>query len=310
LQERVITPTTVINCPGSIMFGRRPYHDSLKNGHGNITVFEALEQSSNVFFYKMGIALGIDKMYNYISLMGIGSKTGIDVPREVSGMMPNSAWKKATMGEEWQPGENLTNAIGQGFVQASPIQLAVGYNAIGTDGKVVRPFIVKKIVDHDGKTIRETQPLVLRDLTEAQPNGVKIDKSTFEVVKDGLRRVVQGSRGTARRVNIPGADIAGKTGTSQVMGFSATDIYNLCEHRPLHQRHHGWFVGFAPASNPEIVVAALAEHSCHGASGAGPVVRDVIKAYFEKYHPQILAEANKSDKKVRRVVADPTIEGE
>jgi len=308
LQEKVITPTTIINCPGMIMFGRRAYHDSLKQGHGNITVYEAIEQSSNVFFYKMGIALGIDKMYNYISTFGIGQKSGIELQHESPGVMPNSAWKKQAMGEEWQPGENLTAAIGQGFVQATPIQMAVGYNAIATGGKVMRPFVVKKIVDADGKSVHETQSKVVRDLTQPQATGIQVDPQTFVVVRDALRRVVQGSRGTARRVHIPGADIAGKTGTSQVMGFAASDIYNLCEKRPIMQRHHGWFVAFAPAENPEIAVAALAEHSCHGASGAGPVVKEVMRAYFEKYHPDRIAEYLKKTRVVK--IPAPAAENE
>ena len=290
LQDKVITPETIINCPGLLRFGKRDYHDSLKQGHGNITVLQAIEESSNVFFFKMGIALGIDKMYDYISPFGIGQRSGIELPQEKYGLMPNSAWKKRTTGEEWQPGENLTAAIGQGAVQATPIQMAVGYNAIATGGKVMRPFVVKKIIDNEGKTIRETQPQVVRDLTQTQVTKVKFDPETFEVVKAGLRRVVQGSRGTARSVNIPGADIAGKTGTTQVMSFAANDIYTLCEKRPIQQRHHGWFVAFAPAENPEIVVAALAEHSCHGGPGAGPVVKEIMRAYFEKYHPERIAD--------------------
>lgn len=244
----------------------------------------------------MGIALGIEKMYNYISQLGLGQKTGIELPRENPGLMPNSAWKKQVMGEEWQPGENLSNVIGQGFVLATPIQLAVAYNSIGTEGKAVRPFVIKKIIDHEGKIVREASPSVVRDLTQPQVTGIHIDTETFKVVKDGLRRVVQGSRGTARHVNIPGADVAGKTGTTQVMGPAASDIYSKCENRPILQRHHGWFVAFAPASNPEIVVAALAEHSCHGSSGASRLLREILKAYFEKYHPELAESLKKTSK--------------
>lgn len=296
LQEKVVTPTTLVNCPGALRFGRRLYHDSKKEGYGNITIYEAIERSSNIFFFKMGIALGIDKMYDYISQFGIGSKTGIELPREASGLMPNSKWKKATLGEEWQPGENLSNAIGQGFVQATPIQMAIGYNTIGLEGKMVKPFVIKRIVDRDGKVLKETQPKVIKDLTEAQPNGVKIDLETFKVVKEGMRRVANGDRGTAKFLKIPGVQMAGKTGTSQVMSFSADQIYSSCLSRPIHQRHHGWFVAWAPADKPEITVAALAEHSCHGNTGAGPVVRDIIRAYYEKYHPEVIAEGLKAQK--------------
>ncbi len=291
LEEKIISPTTVIYCPGAFAFGRRLYHDHLKGGHGNITVYEALERSSNVFFYKMGIQLGIDKMHAYVSSLGIGAKTQVDIPRETTGLMPSAQWKKSAVGEEWQPGENLSVAIGQGFVQTNPLQMAVAYNAIGLGGKVFRPFVIKKILDTDGKVVRENSETLVRDLTKLQPNGIKISPETFRVVKEGMRRVVQGDRGTARSIRLPGVEMAGKTGTAQVMGFSADQIYAKCENRPIHQRHHGWLIAWAPAENPEITVAALAEHSCHGITGAGPMVKAAMKTYFDKYHPELMAEA-------------------
>lgn len=309
LQEKVITPTTIVNAPGVFYFGKRPYHDHLKGGQGNITIYEALERSSNVFFYKMGIALGVDKMYDYIHLLGIGSKTGIEMAREVPGIMPNSKWKKEVKGEEWQPGENLSTAIGQGFVNVTPIQMAIAYNTIGTEGKVYKPFVIKKIIDQEGKVLKERQPELLRDLTQKQPNGIVISPETFKVVKEGMRRVANGDHGTAKFWKIPGVQMAGKTGTAQVMGFSADQIYASCESRPLHMRHHGWFIAFAPAENPEITVAVLAEHACHGNTGAAPIVRDTIQAYFQKYHPEIIADATK--KKVTAKSEAPVVsEGE
>lgn len=296
LEEKIITPQTVIYCPGSLRFGRRDYHDHLRGGHGNITVYEALERSSNVFFYKMGIALGIDRMAQYISLLGIGQRTGIEIPREASGRMPTSKWKVETLREEWQPGENLSNAIGQGFVEATPIQMAVAYNTIALEGKVMRPYIVKKVLDGNGSVIQENHPEVVRDLLQPQPNGVKFHVENFKVVKEGMRRVVQGERGTARSVRIPGVEIAGKTGTAQVMNFAASEIYSKCDLRPVRQRHHGWFAGWAPADNPEIVVVALGEHACSGSKGAGPLVHEVMQAYFNKYHPEKMTEALKNDK--------------
>lgn len=294
LEEKVITPSTIIHSPGALTFGRRQYHDHLRGGHGNINVYEAIERSSNVFFYKMGIQLGIDKMHAYVAPFGIGSRTGIELPREVTGRMPSSEWKKSFIGEPWQPGESLTAAVGQGFVESNVLQMAVAYNAIGTEGKVVRPFIVKKIVDNDNNVIRTVEPEVLRDLTEMQKTGVQIKPESFKVVKEALRRVVQGNRGTAVRLRIPGVEMAGKTGTAQVMAFSADQIYVKCDTRPIRQRHHGWFVAFAPADNPEITVAALAEHSCSGSGGAGPLVRDVMLAYFQKHHPELIAEGLKN----------------
>ncbi|MFZ4403516.1 MAG: penicillin-binding protein 2 [Pseudobdellovibrionaceae bacterium] len=294
LEEKIITDKTIVSAPGVFYFGKRPYHDSLKQGHGNVTVYEALERSSNVFFYKMGIALGVDKMFNYISMFGLGQKTGIELQRESAGTLPSAEWKKNAVGEEWQPGENLTMGIGQGFVNATALQMAIGYNAIGTEGKVVKPFIIKKIVDQDGQILKENFPTLLRDLTQKQPNNLHFSLQNFKIVKEGMRRVANGDRGTAKWWKIPGVEMAGKTGTAQVMGFSADQIYVKCESRPIHMRHHGWYIAWAPADKPEITVAALAEHSCHGSTGAAPIVRDVIQAYFKKYHPEVIENALKN----------------
>ncbi len=287
LSEKVITPNTVVACPGVFRFGGRPYHDHLKGGHGNLVVTQAIERSSNVFFYKMGIGLGIDKMHKYIDAMGIGRKTGVDMNGEVSGLMPSSRWKKDNLGEDWQPGENLSVAIGQGFVLSTPLQMAVAYNVIGTEGIVVKPMLVKKILNSANKVEKEFSPQIVRDLS--QPGGdVFVDKKVFQTVKEGLRMVVNGERGTARGSKLAFIEIAGKTGTSQVMNFSADQIYSTCEARPKKQRHHGWFIGYAPADKPEIVFGILAEHSCHGSSGAAPVAREIVRAYVAKYHPEWL----------------------
>ena len=293
LQDGVITDKTQIYAPGRIFFGNRWYHNHNKNGEGQITVYDAIERSSNVFFYQMGIKLGVDKMYNYISLLGLGARTGLEVDREVPGRLPNSEWKKATRGEEWQPGENLSTAIGQGYVTVSPLQMAIAYNTIATEGKVVKPYIVSQISDLDGKFISKNFPTVVRDITLPQPNGYKIDTSTFKILKEAMRRVNNGPAGTARHWKVPGVEMAGKTGTAQVMSFSADQIYSSCVARPIQMRHHGWFVGWAPWDKPEITVVVLAQHSCHGNTGAMPIMRDIIEAYYKKHHPEIIAEGLK-----------------
>jgi penicillin-binding protein 2 len=269
---------------------------------------QAIEKSSNIFFYKMGIALGVDKMAGYTRLLGLGSITGIDLPREIPGNIPDSQWKKNTYGEEWQPGENLTTAFGQGFVNTTLLQLTLGYNAIGTEGKVYKPFVVKKIIDQEGKTLSEFLPTLVRDASQKSASGFHIDKSTFKIVKEGMRLVANSDRGTARHWKIPGVEMAGKTGTAQVQNFSADQIYVKCETRPMKTRHHGWYVAYAPADNPEITVGVFAEHACHGSTGGAPIVRDVILAYFKKYHPDIIAkgiEMAKNKPKKAAAVAAP-----
>lgn len=291
IQEKVITPNTIINAPGMMMFGGRPYHDSVKGGHGNITMQQALERSSNIFFYKMGIALGIDNMYKYANLFNLGQKAKIKLANEVSGVFPSKEWKLKVTGEPWQPGENLSNAIGQGFVRVTLMQLLLGYNAIGNGGKLVRPFIVKKILSPDHKVLEEFQPEVIRDVTQDNDTGAKVSQETLAAVRQGLWRVANGDRGTAHWWKVPGTEFAGKTGTTQLQSFSASEIYDRCENRPFAQRHHGTFVGYFPADKPEVAIAILTEHSCHGNVGAVPVFRDIARAYMEKYHPDIVKKA-------------------
>jgi penicillin-binding protein 2 len=290
LQEKVIQPGTIVHAPASLKFGRRVYHDHSRAGHGYITVLEALERSSNVFFYKMGISLGIDRMAAYAKAVGLGEKTEIELPHEVSGLIPTSAWKQRALGEEWQPGENLSNAIGQGFVLATALQMTVAYNTIALEGQVVRPFLVKRILGDGNRVLKEFEPRILRDVSaedpSVNPTEVRIDKKTFKVVKEGMRRVANGAAGTARWWKVPGVEMAGKTGTSQVRSFSAEEIYDKCELKPIPLRHHGWYVSFAPVEDPEITIAVLAEHACHGSSGGAPIARDILLAYMQKYHPE------------------------
>jgi penicillin-binding protein 2 len=146
---------------------------------------------------------------------------------------------------------------------------------------------VKRILSPTNVLIKEVEPSVLRDLSDVT-GEYKIKNNVFKAVKEGMRLVVNGERGTARGSKLHYIEMAGKTGTSQVMNFSADQIYNSCEGRPKYQRHHGWFVGYAPADNPEIAIGVLAEHSCHGASGAAPVAKAIVAAYVAKYHPEWL----------------------
>ena len=305
LQEKAITPTTLVNAPSSIKFGRRLYHDHSKTNLGNITVTQAIEVSSNIFFYKMGIALGIDRIAPYAKLLGLGAKTNVSLAHEAPGLIPSSEWKLKKLGEEWQPGENLSNAIGQGFVLVTALQMAVAFNTIGREGKVVKPFLIKKILDQDSRVVQEYNEVILRDATKPNDVGVTIEPEYFKTVKEGMRRVVNGERGTGRRAKLPGVEAAGKTGTTQVRSFSADEIYKRCDSRPTAQRHHGWFVAFAPAEKPEITVAVLAQHACSGAVGGAPVVHDIMQAYFEKYHPELLKSAAEKHQPLRITVKPP-----
>lgn len=288
LQEGVINKNSTFFCPGVLKFGKRPYHCHQKEGHGSVNVTQALERSCDVFFYKVGLELGIDRIAKYARSLGIGSKTEIKMNNEVAGLMPTTDWKKKALGEEWQPGENLSNAIGQGFILTTPLQMALAFAGIATSGAVYQPFVVKRVLGKKGEIIEETQPVLKRHIVDGLNSEVKVSKENLDLVREGLHLVVQGDRGTAGRIRIPGFELAGKTGTVQLFTISADQIFSKCHNRPKSQRHHGWFVGFAPFEKPEIVVAVLAEHSCSGSRGAAPVAHDMMLAYFKKYHPQVL----------------------
>ncbi len=309
LQEKVITPQTTVFCPGSMKFGTRLYHCASKGGHGNVSLFQAIERSCNIYFYKLGLALDIDKIAEYAFALGLGKITGIDLHGEIAGRVPTKSWKENLTGEPWQGGENLSNAIGQGFMLATPLQMASAYLAIANDGALYRPFIIKKIFDSQNNVIKEFHPTLIRDVSQ-KDSPTPINKENFKLVKKGLWQVANGEQGTAHWWKIPGIEIAGKTGTGQLSNLSLDQVYAKCEVKPLNQRHHGWFVAFAPAQNPEIIVAALAEHSCHGSTGAAPVVRDIMKAYFDKYHPDWVKNPKATQAVVKEVPVPPREEGE
>ncbi len=285
LQEGVVTPYTIVSAPGKMWFGGRWYHDAERAGHGNIDIMQAIEESSNVFFYKMGIQLGIDNIAKYAKAMGLGQKTGIQVPGETPGLFPTKAWKMKTLDEPWLPGENLSNAIGQGYVLVTLLQEALAYNTIATNGTLYKPFLVKEIQNQNHHAMQEYKPQIIRDITKPNDAGVLVNKKYLAFVREGMRLVANGDKGTAHWWKIPGVIMAGKTGTSQVVSFSADQIHKNCFNRPFWLRDNGIYLAFAPVDHPEIVVGVLAEHSCWGNLGGAPVVRDVIRAYIQKYHP-------------------------
>lgn len=280
-----ITKYSRVESPGYISFGGRRYHDSRASGHGVVNLSEAIEVSGNVFFYKLGIALGVDALHDVISRLGIGQNTGIDFVQESKGLLPNSKWKEENRGEPWQKGEDLSFAIGQGAILTTLLQLARGYLTIATKGKVYKPLLVKEIQNSQGKAIKTFEPTLIEDLSLKGSMGIK--RSDFDSVIEGLIKVAHGEKGTARYRSSRKFLMAGKTGTVQVRSFSSDEIYIKCEQRPESERHHGVFVGFAPAEKPEIVVAGLALHACHGSSGAAPMVTELLTTYMKKHHPEL-----------------------
>jgi penicillin-binding protein 2 len=274
LDTGLIDPSFSTTCRGKLKYGTRYYHCHTRWGHGNIDLRKAIVKSCNIMFYRLGMKLGVDLIYEYARKFGLGTPTGINLPNETSGLVPNSNWKYERFGEVWAPGENLVTAIGQSYNLVTPIQLANMYAGLST-GKIYKPFLVKQIENYEGVIVKNFEPEVL-----IEP---EVKDEYREVVVDALWGVVNERGGTAWWYRGKGLDMAGKTGTVHLFRIASDKIYQKCEEMEESQRHHGWFVGFAPHINPEIVVAVIAEHSCHGSTGAAPVVRDIIKAYKKKY---------------------------
>ncbi len=299
LQTGNIKENTLVNAPPVFMFGNRPYHDHTKTGQGYITVTQAIELSSNVFFYKQGLATGVDKIALYTKALGLGARTDIDLKNEVPGLIPTSEWKQKNRGEPWQEGENISIAIGQGFVSVTTLQLANAYMAIANSGKVYKPMVVKKIMDTENRVLQEFSPTLVNDLTDPT-KPYYVSPENFKIVQKGLFLVANGERGTARGAKIPGFIIAGKTGTAQVRGFSADQVYANCYNRPKKQRHNGLYIAYGPYEDPEITVAVLTEGSC-SSKEAVPLVKEFYEAYVKKYHPQAITQnAEAETRKVTR----------
>ncbi|MBE8163026.1 MAG: penicillin-binding protein 2, partial [Bdellovibrionaceae bacterium] len=272
LEKGIITKDTLLDAPSTLKFGNRLFHNHSKINQGKINLATALETSNNIFFYKLGIDLGIDNIAYYARKLGLGAKTNIALPYEKTGLIPDPKWKIKKINEPWQKGEDLVHAIGQGYTLTTPLQMLISYNTIATEGLVVKPFLVKSIINNQGKVIKQFSPTTKKNLIE---EGFK--KENFKIIKQGLFQVTNNKRGTAHWWKLKKYKFSGKTGTVQLRSFSKKNIYTNCPKLPLNQRHHGWFIGFAPAENPVITVAVLTEHSCHGSTGSAPLARDVMQ---------------------------------
>ena len=274
LQEGLIQKETLIHSPAYIRVGRRVFRDSQQAGYGEINVLQALEQSSNTFFYQLAQQLTIDKMSEYLNLFGLGKNTNVKLPGEISGLIPSRKWKEEKFNEPWQKGEDLVHSIGQGYTLTTPLQIAVAFNILATKGLIVEPFLVRSILNSQKEVLESFQGRVTRNIDD------KINSRHFQTIQEGLKRVVHESKGTARWWKIKNQNMAGKTGTSQVRRFNSQNLFQKCSLKPIQDRHHGWFAGFAPAENPEVVVVVLTENSCSGSGGSAPIARDLLQAYF------------------------------
>ena len=271
LETQTMEATDSITCRGTFPFGKRVFRDWKRRGHGSVDLTKAIAESCDVYFYKAGNQLGIDPISRYSRQFGLGSKTGIALSSERSGLVPSREWKQKNRGEPWYPGETISVAIGQGFLSVTPIQMAKVVSIVATNGEMVQPRLLK------GVRLRRTGNFKEEPLPSTQQ--ASISPQTFFQIKKGLAAVV--TKGTARQAQSNIVSIAGKTGTAQVVALKDDD--DKTEVRKKH-RDHAWFVAFAPIEEPKIAVAVIVEHMGHGGSAAAPLAKTIIEAYmnFEK----------------------------
>ena len=234
-------------------------------------------QACDIYLYQLGQRLGVERMADYARRFRLGSRTLVRLNNEAGGLVPTARWKLRRFGIPWQKGEDLVTAIGQGFLLATPIQMSVFYGAIANGGVFVKPRVVLRVEDADGGVVKNVQPEAFGKLD--------LSPSTIAFLQRALEGVVQEPRGTGRaallRGKLRGLRVAGKTGTAQVIRAPEDDEEGDQSEVPYKFRDHAWFVAYAPAEAPEIVVTVLVEHGGHGGSAAAPLARQVMETYFK-----------------------------
>jgi penicillin-binding protein 2 len=269
LEEGAITPDFKVFCGGSGVFYGRAFKCWKAGGHGTVDLRHALEGSCNVYFYTIGNMVGIDAIAKWANLFGIGVKSGIDLPGEVTGIMPSPEWKRRARNERWYAGETISVSIGQGAVSVTPMSMAVMMATLANGGTRVTPHLLKAVDDGNGwKPVPAPPP----------QSSVAMKPQNLQAIRDGLWRVVNAA-GTGGRARIPGYDVSGKTGTAQVISLEGARAAAGRTTRDL--RDHGWFVFFAPRDNPQIAGVVFAEHAEHGSSAA-PIAKHAMETFFAK----------------------------
>jgi penicillin-binding protein 2 len=269
LEEGLVTPDKQVFCPGGATFYGRFFKCHLAGGHGYVDMRHAIEKSCNVYFYTLGNMLGIDRIHEYAEKLGLAGKSGIDLPNEIESIVPSTEWKRQRTGEKWYAGETISVAIGQGQVSVTPMSMAVMMATVANGGTRVVPRLVKAVDAGDGHGWKDVPP-------PANPFPPLLFKpETVSAVHDGLWMVVNGA-GTGTRARIAGRDVAGKTGTAQVISNQGKERARGSD---ADLRDHGWFVFFVPKDNPELAGVVFAEHAEHGFFAA-PIAKHIIETYY------------------------------
>lgn len=258
LSEGVVTPSDRVYCKGFTRLYNNRFRCHKRAGHGWVNLSQALEHSCDVYFYHLGQKLGIERIAEYSERFHFGRATGIDLGGERSGLVPDMGWSLKARGHPWYPGETISVAIGQGPLLTTPLQLASMVAAVANGGDYVTPHLV-----------RDSQP--------PRRASLGLQPVALDTVRQAMWEVVNGSRGTGRNARIPGLEVAGKTGTTQVV---TQRTWTSNDELPPELRDHAWFVSFAPYDDPSLVVVVFAENAGMGSAEAAPVAKALYEQYF------------------------------
>ena len=289
LEMGIIDEHTIHNCEGHVTVGRKRIHCWKRSGHGKLNIVEALENSCNVFFFKIALEIGIDKIKQYANRFGLGLPTGIDLLNENSGNIPDKQWYLKRFKKDWKHGQTVNSSIGQGFVSVTPIQMVRYASAIANSGYNVKPRLVKSIVTNlTGSEAKKNKQKKKIEHTLAVREKVDIKIETLELLQQGMIQNVQGDNGTGRAAQSDIISIAGKTGTTQVVSFK-TRHKILKEKGEVDKKfmNHAWFIAYAPIEEPQIATVVMLENGESG-SNAARMTKKIMEYYFTKIDPPSL----------------------
>ncbi len=274
MREGIAGSTRSVYCGGDFELGGSRFRCWKKAGHGQTDLKKALRESCDVWFYQVGLELGIDKLSLAAREFGLGAPVGYPLPGEKAGVIPSREWKRARYNQPWYAGETVIASIGQGFVLSTPLQLAVMTAALANGGKVLKPQLIERIEDWQGNLLLQPETEIVRQ--------IEYSDAAWKAINRGLVAVVNEPRGTGQIARLEQVEVAGKTGTSQVVRRKSDEEEELDEGGdvPYRFRPHALFVAYAPADQPQIAVAVIVEHGQHGGSAAGPVAKSIIEQYF------------------------------
>jgi len=280
LREGIATPDTVVHCDGDFELGESRYRCWKKRGHKATDMRKALRESCDVWFYQIGLELGIDKLSQAAREFGLGTPAGYPLPGERAGVVPSQEWKQQRFQKPWYAGETVISSIGQGFFLATPMQLAVMTAAVANGGKILKPRVIGSIEDWEGNILQQSQAVIVRQLDYSS--------ATWKAVRQALVDVVNAPHGTGHSARMEDVLVAGKTGTSQVVRRKSDEEEEQeDDETPWQYRAHALFVAYAPADNPEIAVAVVVEHGESGGRTAGPVANEIMHRYFKLKKDQV-----------------------